>query len=268
MGDDRNEGAARNPWTEALEGLVRGVRSTVDFQRRVVSGSMQPTDMSAAYLRFIRSELSDYGRTVAELTVDYYRDLADAATAYGERFYEEMAAEPDDDGPLEDERQSERERATIGLVGESGTEIVASFTLENRDPAAASVTVEPGPCRGPDGESFTAPLTVEPASLTIPPEGSAEVTLRLRLESDLFTPGVTYRLPLEVRGPRPASVDVHIQATAAREVVVTETRGRPYVVECPVCSRTFERKTDNLVLRPHKNPAGEDCPGRDGFPPT
>jgi hypothetical protein len=236
----------------------------------MVSGSMQPADVSAAYLRFIRTELADYGRTVAELTVDYYRDLADAATAYSERFYEEiLEGMSEEDGEEEaggEDEEPEQSRATIGLIGECGAEIAASFTLENRDPSPASVSLEPGLCKGPDGMSFVAPISVEPASLTIPAEGSADVTLRLQLHPDRFAPGATYRLPLEVKGPRPATIDVHIQATASKENSESgaEISDGRYVVRCPVCSRTFERKTDSLALRPHNNPAGEACPGRDG----
>jgi predicted RNA-binding protein YlqC (UPF0109 family) len=37
-----------------------------------------------------------------------------------------------------------------------------------------------------------------------------------------------------------------------------------YVVECPVCRRTFKRKTRTMTLNSHKNDYGRACSGRHG----
>ena len=43
------------------------------------------------------------------------------------------------------------------------------------------------------------------------------------------------------------------------------TRSGPtYVYRCTVCRKLFERKTQDLSLRPHKNPAGWACYGTSG----
>ena len=41
--------------------------------------------------------------------------------------------------------------------------------------------------------------------------------------------------------------------------------GVTYVYQCPVCSKQFERKTQDSKLRPHKAPSGWQCSGRNGF---
>lgn len=40
--------------------------------------------------------------------------------------------------------------------------------------------------------------------------------------------------------------------------------GVVYVIECPVCGKTFRRKTRGTTLRPHKAPGGWNCSGRRG----
>jgi predicted nucleotidyltransferase component of viral defense system len=40
--------------------------------------------------------------------------------------------------------------------------------------------------------------------------------------------------------------------------------GPTYVFRCPVCGKTFERKTMDGALNPHKHPRGYACPGRTG----
>lgn len=256
-----------NPWTAALEGLVRSVRTMIDLQRRM-AGATRSSEVGEAYVRFLRTELLPYGRTIADLTVDYYRTLAEAARDYGERFYDEVLG---DDGFEKMATQGPGvARPAIVLVGPSGAEIATGFTLQNHDPTPAEVTLEAGMCRGPDGRIFSAPLSVEPASLVISPGETVPVRVRLRLLPELFTPGVTYRLPLQVRGPRPATMEVTIRSQAGPDLADRgqgETAG-PYLVECLTCRRTFTRKTDDLRLRPHKNLDGGDCTRRKGRRPV
>jgi hypothetical protein len=38
-----------------------------------------------------------------------------------------------------------------------------------------------------------------------------------------------------------------------------------YVIKCPVCQRTFRRRTTGTALRPHKNAFGSPCSGRLGI---
>lgn len=257
-----------NPWSEAVENLVRGVRSTIDLQQRMLRSTSRPADLGTAYVRFLREELLPYGRTIADLTVDYYKALASAARDYGAAFYDEVLSGTGDEATAES--GDAVDRPSLTLTGEIGAQAAATFTLENDDPDSAQVTVEAGVCRGPDGEAFTPGLLIDPATLSIPSQETAKVTVAVDLSPDRFAPGVLYRMPLHVNGPRPATIDVTIVATAAEESHVSvgdAAAGTGYVVECPVCSRRFERTTDSLQLRPHKTPAGRACSGRKGRRP-
>ena len=45
----------------------------------------------------------------------------------------------------------------------------------------------------------------------------------------------------------------------------TTSNGPIYVYRCPVCSKSFERRTMDGSLNPHKSPNGYPCSGRTGF---
>jgi hypothetical protein len=179
----------------------------------MLNGSATPAEVGTAYVRFLRNELLPYGRTISVLTVDYYRGLAAAARDYSEAFSEELLGS----GTVHREEDAEgrvTERPAVTLTGEIGSKAAVSFSLENHDPEPADVTLKVGLARAPDGSAFTAPLTVEPASMTIPPRGGHKtVTVKADLNRQAFQPDVAYRLPLHVEGPRPATVDITILAT-------------------------------------------------------
>ena len=137
-----------NPWTTALEGLASSVRAVIDAQRRM-AGATGTAGVGEAYVRFLRSELLPYGRTIADLTVDYYRALAEEARAYGGRFYDEVLGGDGVEEPTS--ADSGLDDAAIFLIGPSDSEIATVFTLENHDPTPAHVVMEAGVCRGPDG---------------------------------------------------------------------------------------------------------------------
>ena len=256
-----------NPWSEALEGFVRNVRTTIDLQQRMLRSAAKPSEAGAAYVRFLRNELLPYGRTIADLTVDYYKALGAAAREYGAAFYDDVLTTA---GEAQHEGESSTghgEHLALTLTGDIGSQVSATVGLENHDPDTAEVTLEAGVCRGPAGEAFTPALRLEPSSLSIPPGDSAQVTVTVDLSPDDFMPGVIYRLPLHVNGPRPTTVDVTIVGIAAASNGTSEHEEQAaagYAVECPTCSRRFSRTTDSLRLRPHKTPEGRSCPQRDG----
>jgi hypothetical protein len=94
------------------------------------------------------------------------------------------------------------------LHGRSGHEIVARFTVENTDPTPTTVEFEFEPCRAPHGESFHAPITVQPPRLDLEPGGSAEVLLHVALMPSVFMPGLIYHQPIHALGGKPLTLDV------------------------------------------------------------
>ena len=261
MGEDRPDQSA-GMWKDAAERFSDGVRQTVEFQRRLIGADATPTELTAAYSKFLRSDLAGYGQRIAELTVDYYKALAEAAREYGERFWDEIQTSPVAEGrPKPDERP----RHLLEVAGPAGSEVTSTFALENTDPGAAEVSIEVGLCRSPDGAVFSAPVSVEPDRLTVEPGESATVTITTRVDPELFTPGVEYRIPVHVDGPQPAVIDVRVRSTTPTKPA-PKSKPTGFTVRCPACDRTFGRKTEDLRLRPHKTPSGKPCKERSGLP--
>ncbi len=259
--------------TEALKDILRGLRSHTELQRRIIRGELDQGTVSRAYLDYAHREGPAYRRRVAELSGRYYRDLADLGSEYSAAFYGEIL-ENGHAAPLKSADSDEQpQRVPMELHGEPGKEVVARFSLENTDPTPVNVSFEVGVCSGPDGQAFTAPLSVHPASLTVPPGDHAQVTLRLAMLPSVFEPGQLYRTVVRVLGDRELELDVVIWA---EESVVVLPNGIPqqsdlaessvstYGVRCRECGREFARSEPTEKLYPHKKPDGSRCPGRVG----
>jgi hypothetical protein len=283
---------------EAVKDFLRNLRHHVEVQRRLAQGELLQKDVNAAYVRYARREGRGYRDEVARLTAQYYRDLVAVGAKFSEQFYEEVLQPPEWTTPAGDGEGPRR--VSIELHGLPGREVVRRVTLENTGAEELSVTFEIGAVRGPTGESFTAPLSVQPAQLTIAPGGREQITLRLALLPSLFVPGNVYTSTVGVHGHEELAFDIVIwaeeevdfvgvapaktetvppRAEKARpeqpektpkreqkpETVATATgQGGPFVVRCPTCGRTFSRTRPNPRLNPHKRPSGTPCPGRRG----
>lgn len=184
---------------------------------------------------------------MADLTTAYHRELARAMTDWTE----ERAA------PASAGATAAPPRQQILLEGALGGAVATTFQVENSDPAAAEVSLVPGPCRSDGGAPFAAPASIEPVTATLDPGERIPVTVRIDLDHEVFAPGREYTLPVRVSGPRPVAVDIVIAVT---EVAEGEIDGPPFRLACPGCARTFERSTRDLRLRVHRTEDGHGCP--------
>ncbi|MDP3936928.1 MAG: nucleotidyl transferase AbiEii/AbiGii toxin family protein [Deltaproteobacteria bacterium] len=85
-----------------------------------------------------------------------------------------------------------------------------------------------------------------------------------------------YLVELTSEGPLPVAPAASRPSTGGRESSGSWTSPRPrraapsrgtspgYVYRCTVCRKTFERKSMDGSLNPHKHPRGYECPGRIG----
>ena len=255
---------------EALKQFLNGLRHHVDLQRRIAGGELRQDQVNIAYVKYALREGAGYRDEVSRLTARYYGDLLEVGARYSERFYEQMLASSP---PAAASSGESPEHISLELHGQPGHEVVRRIALENSDEDDAEVTFELGECRGADGASFTAPLALQPARLTIPAGGREEVTLRLALLPSLFLPGTVYTMGVDVHGQQELTLDLVIWAEEEANVGATPKprEGRPatsdgaaYSVRCPECGRTFPRTRKNTRLNAHKAPDGTACPARQG----
>ena len=255
---------------EALKQFLNNLRHHVELQRRIAGGQLRQDQVNIAYVKYALREGAGYRDEVGRLTASYYRDLLAVGARYSERFYQQVF---ESSSAAAAESGESPEHVSLELHGLPGHEVVRRIALENTDESDTEVTFEPGECRGADGASFTAPLALQPARLTIPSGGREEVTLRLALLPSLFVPGSVYTMSVDVHGQQELSLDLVIWAEEEAQVVATPkpAEGRPaasaqapYSVRCPECGRIFPRSRKNTRLNAHKAPDGAACPGREG----
>ena len=81
--------------------------------------------------------------------------------------------------------------------------------------------------------------------------------------SQVFTP--RYAVELTSTGPLAVAPSTVIpRMPSMRRAARTRHQGPTYVYRCTVCGKTFNRKTMNGSLNPHKNRQGYPCYGRYG----
>jgi predicted nucleotidyltransferase component of viral defense system len=81
--------------------------------------------------------------------------------------------------------------------------------------------------------------------------------------SQVFTP--RYAVELSSAGPlavAPSTAMPRISST--RRAARTRPQGPTYIYRCTVCRKTFNKRTMDGSLNPHKHPRGYQCPGRVG----
>jgi hypothetical protein len=215
---------------EALNGHLHNVRSHTQLRRRIADGELSEREVNEAYSSYARGQADSYRRSAADLTLRFYKELSELGAQYSREFYEQMLTAtvpngarkaPDSRGDVQSGNQSRNqsrnqsnvssetvERVPIELHGASGREIVARFTITNTDPVPASIAFEFEPCRAPHGDSFHAPITVQPTRLELEPGGNAEVFLRAALMPSVFMPGLIYHQVIHAVGARPLTLDV------------------------------------------------------------
>ena len=266
-------------WRDVADAVSGGIRKSIDFQRsiaddyerRFAAAPRSNSERASTGWSELRSGVTDYGSAVFELTVDYYRDLAEMATRFVEQAYPkaaEGARAMTDYGP----RGRTPQRAAIEVRGALGESIETRFSIENSDDQPAEVLIEAGTCRGPHGEGFSAPVELSPDALLIEPHSSEAIVATIDLEPASFVRGGRYRLPISVHGPNPAIIELEIivdedhdaDADAAVDRAVEAERAGTFTVRCPACQRKFERTTPSVALRPHNDTDGDPCLERRG----
>jgi predicted nucleotidyltransferase component of viral defense system len=82
--------------------------------------------------------------------------------------------------------------------------------------------------------------------------------LTARATGRIFTP----RLAIELTPGGPQAIPQATRAASYANPWGAPQSGPAFVFQCPVCSKTFRRKTRDDALRPHKTPDGWNCSGR------
>jgi len=84
------------------------------------------------------------------------------------------------------------------------------------------------------------------------------------MTSQVFTP--RYAVELTSTGPLPIPpAQARTQTGASRGSTSATHHGPTYVFRCPICRKTFNKRSMDYSLNPHKNARGYPCAGRSGI---
>ncbi len=225
---------------EALNSHLRNVRSHAQLRRRIADGDLSEREVNQAYSEYARSTAGTYRKAAADLTLRYYEELSELGARYSDDFFRQIL-ETDIGAPPRARRNGharvsaddEEQRVPIELHGRAGHEIVSAFAIENTDPIPAHVQFEFDLCRAPHGQTFHAPITIQPAVIDLEPGGTAEVLLRVALMPSVFLPGMIYRQAIRAVGGKPLTLDVTFWVEAEDDPLQTAPatdveRGAPH----------------------------------------
>ena len=284
----------------ALRDLLRNVRHHTELRRQIASGLIDERMVNDAYREYARREGADYRQRVADITVQYYSDLADLGNRYSEAFYADVLGDLGTNGDGHRQNGSDGdggrhrtngagtappnatssagpdvEEVPIELHAPPGKEVMASFALENTESHAVELSIEVGSCQGPGGESFMAPLTVQPAQFVLEPGARRSITLRLVMLPTLFVPGHLYRMRLRIVGPSELVLLVTIWAEqpdaptvpdggSVAQKVVAESPGKTTPAKKTAAKKTPAKKTPAKKTPAKKTRSQEDSSQEDG----
>jgi hypothetical protein len=164
---------------------------------RISQGQLETTALQDYSRSFTQLTGSEYSREVAELNFRLFSGLVELCERYNEELFESLLSVPDQNGADGTEPAVPVYLDMVAPVGEVAT---ASLVIENTNPQPAPVTCTVSEFRNTDGTgpAFRASLEIEPAALTLAPQGSHTLSLRLQLDPTQFSGGKTYAATLTI----------------------------------------------------------------------
>lgn len=211
---------------QALQAQAALAKQSLELGRATLSGDVDRSSTSRAYLDAVSREGARYWREAGALGFDYASDLmalgtrsaariiSDATTAGAGSRTRRGAAETRNGAappaPPHDEDDGVR-RARVLLRAAVGQTAQSSVTIVNRHPRARRVELEPSELRDATGTVVAVTLTVDPDRVTIPAGGEYQVRIEANLDENVVQPGEQYVGRVEVSGGDEATLEVTVE---------------------------------------------------------
>lgn len=217
----------------ALQSQTDLAKQSFELGRATLSGDVDRTTTSRAYLDAAAREGARYWQEVGALGLDYATELmalgtrsagrvlsetrtagtsrtarGSAASGSGPTTHGQSSAPPD----VVVEEPSRRSAVVVrGVLGQTAQ---ATVTVVNRHPRARRVELTPSELRDANGVVVDTTLRVDPRRVTIPPGEEFQVRLEVDLDSAHAAVGDHYEGTLEVTGGDEALLDVTVEVVA------------------------------------------------------
>jgi hypothetical protein len=209
---------------QALQSQSTLAKQSLELGRAALSGDVDRSTTSKAYLDAVTREGARYWREAGALGLDYASELmalgtrsaariiSDASTAGGARVRhgstDARSGAPRAPAPEPDDGLR---RSRVLLRAAVGQTAQATVTVVNRHPRARRVELEPSDLRDSTGTVVALALTVDPDHVTIPAGEEHQVRITADLDEGLVQPGQHYVGSVTVSGGDEAMLEVTVE---------------------------------------------------------
>jgi hypothetical protein len=206
---------------QALQSQASLAKQSLELGRATLSGDVDRSSSSRAYLDAVSREGARYWREAGALGLDYASELMALGTRSAARIISDATtagtgsrtrhATPQTrngtapPAPAAEEDDGVRLRAAVGQTAQ------ASVTVVNRHPRARRVELEPSELRDATGTVVAVTLTVDPDRVTIPAGGEYQVRIEADLDEAVVQPGQQYVGSVAVSGGDEATLEVTVE---------------------------------------------------------
>jgi hypothetical protein len=211
---------------QALQSQATLAKQSLELGRATLSGDVDRSSTSRAYLDAVSREGARYWREAGALGLDYASELmalgtrsaariiSDASTA-GASTHTGRRAGDTRNGSAPPAPPAEADdglrRSQVHLRAAVGQTAQATVTVVNRHPRARRVELDPSELRDATGTVVAVTLTVDPDRVTIPAGGEYQVRIEADLDEGVVQPGQQYVGTVAVSGGDEATLEVTVE---------------------------------------------------------
>lgn len=212
---------------QALQSQANLAKQSLELGRATLSGDVDRTTTSRAYLDAVSREGARYWQEVGALGLDYAAELMALGTRSAGRVLSETRSagagartehrgrRAESDQPPREPAVDDRTRKSAVVVrGVLGQTAQATVTVVNRHSRARRVELEPSALRDPEGHEVACVLRVDPEQVTIPAGEDYQVRLEVDLDPEVARVGDRYDGTVEVSGGDEATLEVTVEVVA------------------------------------------------------
>jgi hypothetical protein len=210
---------------QALQSQATLAKQSLELGRATLSGDVDRSSTSRAYLDAVSREGARYWREAGALGLDYASELmalgtrsaariiSDASSAgAGTRSRQGATARHGSAPPAPPSEQDDGvRRSVVRLRAAVGQTAQATVTVVNRHPRARRVELEPSELRDATGTAVALTLRVDPDRVTIPAGGEHQVRIEADLDDGVVQPGERYVGTVVVSGGDEATLEVTVE---------------------------------------------------------
>jgi hypothetical protein len=173
--------------TRSLNEQVRAAQRYNQLLQRSGSGQLFDKSVRDNYFNFLNHEASEYARTVAKLSFNYYHDLMGVGREYTDKFFEQVLSAPGVGADATTVDATAQPRIYLELRGIVGQRASRTFILENKRTEATEISFQVSEFVDSTGNvRFNPRLQIQPERFMLAPGEERVVEMALQIDPAFF----------------------------------------------------------------------------------